>query len=68
MISGTWDWETAMSVEVGLFEACSYLRDHHGGSLVAALAGSLVLAGAARTTPGLHWGSSAGLRQGRAGR
>jgi hypothetical protein len=29
---------------IGLFEAYSYLRDHHGGSLVAALAGSLVLA------------------------
>jgi hypothetical protein len=142
----------AILAAIGLYEAYSYLRDHHGGSLVVALAGSLVLAavsgavrvpsvrlwvqdgqiwrrgtwltavlwiaslaahfgydalvthgnadagvagativlyfavsqavqrvllsaraarhqaGAARTTPGLRWGSSAGLRQGGAGR
>jgi hypothetical protein len=29
---------------IGLFESVSFLRDHHGGSLVAALVGSLVLA------------------------
>lgn len=31
---------------IGLFESVSFLRDHHGGSLVAAIAGSLVLAAA----------------------
>jgi hypothetical protein len=29
---------------IGLFESFSFLRDHHGGSVLAALAGSLVLA------------------------
>jgi hypothetical protein len=43
---------------IGLFEAYSYLHDHHGASLVAALAGSLVLAavsGALRTPSVRLW-------------
>ena len=34
----------AILAAIGLFDAWSYLRDHHGASLVPALAGSLVLA------------------------
>ncbi len=42
-LSGSFRLPVILAV-VGLFEVASFLRDHHGGSLVAPLAGSLALA------------------------